>query len=288
MSEGEQKLADTQGKFAQVVKDGRKLNDIEWKSGRIILSNKRIVLVSNEGKRTIALADIDGLKGRVDVNQAIARVSGYVSLQIAKNVTLVSPNDTETFKTKLFKALLDQSVILAKHPAVEGGVVQGTEWQKGRLKVAEEQIELAIADGQFVEIDLDDIGGVEEGERTVMDKERLVLEAEHTDDDATSVQTYLSGQRRHMSFLRTLLREGEQRAEVNADLSEREHEVLMALHSGVSPFEIPNFVGMDVDKVEEVYDRLIELEILEEVRTRKEVQLKARGRNIASEAIDER
>ena len=76
--------------------------------------------------------------------------------------------------------------------------------------------------------------------------------------------------------------------DLEADLSEREREVLMALYSGVSHFEIPNFVDMDVEKVEEVYDRLIELDILEEVRVRKEVQLKARGRNIASSAMDER
>ncbi|MFB6165001.1 MAG: CheF family chemotaxis protein [Haloarculaceae archaeon] len=288
MTEGEQKLADTQGKFAQVVKDGRKLTDIEWQSGRIILSNKRIVLVSNDGKRTIALSDLDGLKGRLDVNQTIARVSGYLSLQLGADVTLVAPNDTETFKDKLFSALLDQTIVLAKHPAVEGGVVQNAGWEKTRLKVGDEAVELAIASGQFVEIDLDDIGGVDRAERTVKDAERLVLEVEHTDDEGTSVQTHLTGKRRHMSFLDSLLAEGEQRAQVNADLSERELEVLMALYSGVSPFEIPNFVGMDIEKVEAVYDRLIELEILEEVRTRKEVSLKARGRNIASDAIDER
>lgn len=288
MSEGETKLADAQGKFARVVKDGRKLNDIEWQSGRILLSNKRLVLVSNDGKRTIPLSKLDGLKGRVDVNQAVARVSGYLSLQIGQDVTLVAPNDTEAFKQRLYSALLNQQVVLTRHPAVEGGVVQDADWKKGRLKIGDEAVELAIADGQFVEIDLDDIGGVEENERNVMDEHRPVLEVEHTEDDGTSVQTHLSGTHRDCSFLGSLLREGEQRAEVNADLSEREHEVLMALYSGVSPFEIPSFVDMDVEKVEEVYDRLIELDILEEVRTRKEVQLKARGRNIASTAIDDR
>jgi len=288
MGEGETKLADAQGKFAQVVKDGRKLNDIEWQSGRIILSNKRLILVSNDGKRAIPLSNLDGLKGRMDVNQAVARVSGYLSLQLGKDVMLVAPNETEQFKTRLYSALLDQQIILAKHPAVEGGVVQDTGWQKGRLKIGDETVDLAISDGQFVEIELDDIGGVEQDDRTVMDEQRTVLEVEHTEDDGTSVQTYLSGTSRTCAFLGSLLREGEQRAEVEADLSEREREVLMALYSGVSPFEIPSFVGMDVEKVEAVYDRLIELEILEEVRTRKEVTLKARGRNIASEAIDER
>jgi helix-turn-helix protein len=61
----------------------------------------------------------------------------------------------------------------------------------------------------------------------------------------------------------------------------------MALYSGVSPFEIPSFLGMDVDDVEETFERLVELEVVEEVRIRREVALNSRGRNIASEAMNE-
>jgi helix-turn-helix protein len=61
----------------------------------------------------------------------------------------------------------------------------------------------------------------------------------------------------------------------------------MALYSGVSPFQIPEFVGLDVEEVEETFDQLIEQGILEKQRVRREVQLKARGRHIASEATDE-
>ncbi len=43
---------------------------------------------------------------------------------------------------------------------------------------------------------------------------------------------------------------------------------------------------MDIDRVEEIYERLIELDVLEEVRIRREVALKPRGRNIASEAMN--
>jgi len=59
----------------------------------------------------------------------------------------------------------------------------------------------------------------------------------------------------------------------------------MALYSGVSAFQIPSFVGMDVDDVEDIFQRLIENDILEDVRVRKEVQLEARGRSVASDAM---
>jgi helix-turn-helix protein len=61
----------------------------------------------------------------------------------------------------------------------------------------------------------------------------------------------------------------------------------MALYSGVSPFQIPDFVDMDIDRIEDIFDELIQAGVLEEVRTRREVALKARGRHIATEAMDE-
>jgi hypothetical protein len=287
MSEGERKVVDTRGKFTQVVKDGRELSDAEWTGGRILLSNKRLILAGNGGKRTIPLATVESLEGRTDVNQLVAKVSGYVSLQIAGgDVVLVSAEDPESFERLLYRALLDRTVVLARHPAVEGGVVTDAEWEKARLKIEESAVALAIADGSFVEIDLDDIGSMEANERSVRDEKRQVLEVEHS-EEGTSVQTYISGSERRCSILETLLRKGESRSEIGVDLTERQNEVLMALYSGVSPFEIPDFLGMDVDEVEEVFDRLIELEVVEEIRVRREVALNARGRNIASEAMND-
>jgi helix-turn-helix protein len=287
MSEGERKIVDTRGKFTMVVSDGRELNDAEWASGRILLSNKRLILAGSGGKRTIPLQRIRSLEGRTDVNQLVAKVSGYVSLQLADgDVMLVSAEDPESFERMLYRALLDRSIVLARHPAVEGGVVTDAEWQKARLKIEEGAVDVAIADGSFVEIDLDDIGSMAANERSVREEKRRVLEVEHS-EEGTSVQTYISGSERRCSILEGLLRKGESRSEIGVDLTERQNEVLMALYSGVSPFEIPDFLGMDVDEVESVFDRLIELEVIEEIRTRREVALNARGRNIASEAMND-
>jgi helix-turn-helix protein len=287
MSEGERKVVDTRGRFAQVIRDGRELSDASWTGGRILLSNKRLVLAAGDGKRTIPLKRIRSLDGRTDVNQLVAKVSGYVSLQLeGDDVVLVAAEDADSFERMLYRALLDRSVVLAKHPAVEGGVVTDAEWEKARLKIEEEAVALAVADGSFVEIDLDDIGSMETGERSVKDETRKILEVEHS-EEGTSVQTYISGTSRRARILETLLRKGESRSEIGVELTERQNEVLMALYSGVSPFEIPDFLGMDVDEVEEVYDRLVELDVVEEIRTRREVALNARGRNIASEAMND-
>lgn len=286
MSGGEQKVADTRGKFAQVIKRERKLSDAAWTGGRIILSNRRLVLAGSEGKRAIPLGAIAGIGGRYDLNQEIARVSEYVALRLDDGVVLVAPEDRERFETSLFRVLLDREMVLAKHPAVEGGVVQDVEWHKARLKLEEETLALAMADGTFVEIELDDVGQVEEGERTVIDEKRRVVEVAHV-EGGTGVQTYLAGPERRCSFVETLLGRGAERNQASLDLDEAEKEVLMALYSGVSPFEISDFVGMDVETVEETFERLIDLDVLEEVRVRREVALTTRGRNLASESINE-
>ncbi len=288
MKESETQLADQKGKFTQVVKDGRKVPDIEWIPGRILLSNKRMILASKQGKRTIPLSKLGSIKSRQNAENPLAKVSSYISLQVGSDVTLISPQHHETFENALYDAVLDQQVVAVKHPAVKGGVVQNTSWEKARLtpELDEGTIALAITSGKFVEIELDDIGIVEENQGDVLGEERFFIEVEHTEAEA-AVQTYISGPKHKVSILAELLRKSEQQHSTDVELTEQENEVLMALYSGVSAFQIPEFVGMDIETVEEIYDDLIEAGILQEKRVRRDVQLKARGRNIASEAMGE-
>jgi helix-turn-helix protein len=285
MSKSERKLLDTTGRFTQVVRDGNKMNDIDWTDGRILLSNRRLVLAGTEGKRTLQLSKVDRIEGRYDVNRTIAQVTDYVSVRLGKDVYLVSTGESESFERLLHKTILDGEIVLVKHPAIEGGVVQDVSWRKARVKIDEDAVNLAIEDGSFVQIEIEDVGTIDQGERTVKSKERPVLETEHT-VDGTSVETYLSGNQKHCSVLSSVLERGAEQNSSSIDLSKDETEVLMALYSGVSSFEVPEFLDMDPDDVEEIYERLIELDVLQEVRIRREVALKPRGRNIASESMN--
>ena len=78
----------------------------------------------------------------------------------------------------------------------------------------------------------------------------------------------------------------ESRQDEEYELTETESEVLMALHSGVSPFEMPEFVGADVEEVEAIYDRLIELDVIEVVRERTEVEMTTQGRSVAGKTMN--
>ena len=288
MRPDETKVADTRGRFLQALRDGRELNDAGWANGRILLSNRRIVLAGTGGKRMFPLSAIERVGGRFDVNQRVATVSDYLALQFdgGENVVLVAPAEYEAFEMDLYDALLSSTKFLIRHPAVEGGVVQNTEWEPGRVKAEVDSVSLATMSGTFVEIRLDDIGDTDMGRRTVREEQREVIEVEHS-DDGTSVQTYISGPERAVSILRSLLRIGDEQTETSLDLSQQDKQVLMALYSGVSPFDIPSFLGIDVDQVEELFVRLIDHDVVDEVRVRHEVELNARGRSVAADAIDE-
>jgi len=293
MSRSERTLLDEVGRFAQVVKNGRSIDDAAWIEGRIVLSNERLVLAGNEGKRTIELEHVDEIGGRYDVNQAVSRVPHYTSLRLGEHVVLVTTEaNPERLDEELYGALLDHEKAFARHPATEGGVLQGTEWHPARLKTEPGVLNVALTNGTLAEVELDDISELTTATQTLAvgeggPEDREVLKVQHSNDEGTSVRTYLAGSPRQVQFMESLLREGEAESALGIDLSTSEKQVLMALHSGVSPFDIPDFVGMEVDQVEETYQRLIELDALDEIRIRREVQLTARGRKIAGGAMDD-
>ncbi len=287
MSNSEKKIEDTQGKYMRAVSAGQEINDASWQQCRVVLTSERLVLVADE-KITVPLEDIDQMGERYDVNQAATSESTYSTLYVGKDVILLSVGDHETFQTNFYRAILDNAVIYVQHPAVRGGVVQNAEWQRGRLKISEDAVRMVLEDGQKFVIDRNDIGDFDTDEKVVAGDERAVIEVEHSDDDGTSLQTHLSGRDHHISVLKQLLEEGAERNRADLDLDPVERRVVMALYSGVSPFAISEFVGIDVEKVEEIYDTLIELDVIEVVRERKEVGLTPQGRKVAGEAMGER
>lgn len=285
MSDTEKKIADTQGKYLEAVSQGQELSDAEWQNCRIILTTERIALIADE-KTQIALTDIDRIADRFDINQQSAGVSEYVALHIADDCILVSASDHEAFETDFYRASLDGAIVLVQHPALKGGVVQDSEWTKGRIKVSDETVRLAMADGQAVDIDRADIGDLTVEEKHVSGEERTVIQVEHSEDDI-SVETHLAGEEFHATVLRTMLEESAEQNQADLDLSSTEKRVIMALHSGVSSFDIPNFVGIDVEQTEEIFDRLIELDVISVVRERTEVALTTKGRRVAGDRMGE-
>ena len=288
MSGDERKILDTGGDVCYVVRNGESVASPSWASCRLLLTNKRLVVAENGSKQTIPHAKVTIPRGDTPVPEDVD-TTGAVTLKISNTVLVATATDVSDFVETYCRANLGGGVILAKHPAIVGGVVQDdASWSKARFAIEDELFTLQFPGGDSMACELEDVGTIEERSGAVMGEQRDIVAIEHTDDEGRSMETHLSGNARHTTVLATLFEHIVERREDDYDLSEDESQVLMALYSGVSPFEMADFVGLSVDEVEEIYQHLLEVGAVDEVRTRTEVTLNAQGRNMASEAMSEK
>jgi helix-turn-helix protein len=288
MSEGEQKLVDTQGDYLYAVKDGEPVPDAKWRSCRIVLTSERLVLSTSDNKQAIPHSQILVPDEDESVVPDGLDAMGATALKIGNNVILVDAQQLDDFTSEYCRAALHDEVILVKYPAIIGGVVQDdASWSKARFRLDDDQINLGLPDGETVSFPIDDVGTVETSNGQVAGENRELVQVEHTDEEGRSVETHFSGVEWHPKALSALLKATIEKRQDEYELDDVENQVLMALYSGVSPFEMADFVGIEVEKVEEIYGKLIEAGAVDKVRERTEVTLNAKGRNLASEAMNE-
>lgn len=288
MSEGEQKLLDTSGDFLYAVRDGDPVEDTDWQSCRIVLTNERLVLSTSGGKQAIPHSKISVPSDDESVLPETFEDEPATALRIGSNVILVDAQQFGDFGKEYCRAALHDEVILVKYPATVGGVVQeDAEWSKARFRLGDDRITLGLPDNETVSFPIEDVGTIETATQQVMSESHRVVQVEHTDAQDRSVETHFSGMEWHSRALSSLLRTVIEERGDDYELTPLENQVLMALYSGVSPFEMADFVGTDVEKVEEIYGKLLEVGAVDKVRERTEVALNAEGRNLASEAMNE-
>ncbi|WP_336327976.1 CheF family chemotaxis protein [Halovenus sp. HT40] len=289
MSEGEEKLVDTQGDYLYAVKNGEPLPDAQWRSCRIVISSERLVLSTSSNKQAIPHSKILVPEKDEDLVPDGMTAPGATALQIGNNVILVDAQEMGDFESEYCRAALHDEVILVKYPAIVGGVVQeDASWSKARFRLDDDEIVLGLPDNETVTFPIDDVGTVETATEQVAGEQREVVKVEHTDEEDRSVETHFSGVTWHPRALATLLRNTIENRQNEYELDDLDSQVLMALYSGVSPFEMADFVGTDVEEVEEIYQKLLDAGAVDKVRERTEVSLNAKGRNLASEAMNEK
>ena len=285
MSGDERKVLDTSGDFQYVVRDGEPVGDPQWRSCRFIVTNKRLVLGTSDGKQPIPHSNIS-IPDEPESVVPDEVPPGVTVLSVGDNVLLVDAGNVDDFAFEYCRATLQGEVILARHPAVVGGVIQDdAEGSQARFQLEDDEVRLQFPGGGSTAFDIEDVGTVETSQSTVLGDQRAVVEVEHTDEEDRSVETHFSGMPHHTDALASLFRSVVEGREDDYELSEMENQVLMALYSGVSPFEMADFVGSTPDEVEEIYQKLLDVGAVDKVRTRTEVSLNAQGRNMASEAM---
>lgn len=276
-----------------LIKGGTRSNKSSWVRAKAILTNKRIIVKSKKGKMSIPFGKIIDVGDRYDINQTVKRTPDYISLLYSKEektVTLLTAENSSNlnrFRENLYSALINGRKVVVKHPALKGGVVQEDEdWDAGNVRLKNDLVFIMTKSGDYIKIELDSIQDVYQDKREYKGKEKSILHIEHMQEEEV-LGTYILGHSSMMGSLEQFIhRTFDEEVDSEIELDEEESQILVSLYSGVSPFEVPELVGMDVEEVEEIYKKLIDLDVLDEVRKRKEVELTARGRNLASKSIN--
>ena len=285
INQTENKISDTTGKFTVAVKNGTQVDQVSWLEGRIILSDQRLILLGDSGQLAIDFSDITGLSGQKQPDRSLAALSDYMRVELGSDVVIIVPEKYESFRERFFTTTLEGETVRCKHPAVSGGVVQTANWETARLGIDANHVVVTLNDGTQATLEFEELSDTAVTKQTINGAERTVIHVSHL-SDKTMVETHIAVPQRARVFAQSLFKQAERRSQTDIELTRTEQEVLLALHTGVRPFDIPSFVGSDVTTIEETFDQLIEYGIIDRVRMRQEVELNASGRNIAANALD--
>ncbi|MEF8881252.1 MAG: CheF family chemotaxis protein [Halapricum sp.] len=208
--------------------------------GRILLSQKRLVLASDEGKTQIPLSSIyDVAVGHVP-DELGGFFNSTVTVAFERNdrrfVAAIEADDSETiekFNTVLFKAILNGTESTVKHPARIGGRVTGAEFTPAKLFLKPREIEFRRQEDDF-KIHLATVTGFERLSREIAGSERPVLAVKYNPNGQSLLSLVALPSPRKMNILGRYLRR--EYREVMDDiqdieLSKDEKEMLVAIYS---------------------------------------------------------
>jgi helix-turn-helix protein len=235
-------------------------------TGRVLLSQRRLVLATDEGKTTIPLS------GVFDV--VVGTVPGDLHSFFSDSVTLAyehrgerrtalvegEPDDMERFTRLLFKTLLRDVTVTVRHPAKVGGRVTDATDHTASVTLSPGAIEFADCPDPFT-VDLSAVIDYERTGRTLAGTRRPALVFRHALDAQTVTSIATVPNERTLNVLGRYIKQ--EYDEVMADLesfdpTEEQLEVLVSIYSAGGEANIAEVVTGDVTQTSMVLDALRE------------------------------
>lgn len=228
--------------------------------GRVVLSQKRLVLIHNENdKLTIPLDSIfDIAIGQVpeDLGDFFSStVTIAFEIRGKRLVAAIEAEDEkiEKFGTVLFKAIINGTETTVKERARVGGRVTNEEYLTARLFLTPGTVEFRRSDSTF-EIDLETVSDFQRESREVAGATRPVLTVRHMKDGTAMTTEAAIPSARKMSILgRYLRREYSELMEQlrNIELTRDKKEVLVAMYStgDMDGMPLASILGKDSSEV---------------------------------------
>ena len=266
--------------------------------GRVLMSERRLVLATSKTKTTIPIASIfDIAVGQVppEVEEFFdyTVMVGYVENNRRKTTVIGGDRETiEKFTLLLFRAVLNGSVTLVTHPAKVGGRVMDTPQRKSGIHLDYESVWFTGGDIDSdapVSIDLASVVFFEVIERSDSGGETdLVLSVQHVDDGQTVTSEITMASRRKMNILGRYLRliyhwiKSDVR---DIDVEEHELEVLVGLYSTSEGIDLASLLDVDEAELDVRLESLHEDGLITDAE--RPVELTPQGRFIVNEEFED-
>ncbi|WP_277554481.1 CheF family chemotaxis protein [Halobaculum limi] len=261
--------------------------------GRIILSQRRLVLAADDYKETIPLSQVFDVK----VGQVPQEMAGYFNDTVtvayktgdSRAVAAIEGNDTniDRFATVLFKVLLNGTKALTRHPAKIGGRVVDSETNPARLDVTQGHLTFERSDGDSFTVDLGNVVAVERAQRDIGNGTHPVISFRHI-EDGTAVTSQVgmnSGRLTNILGRYIRLRYADVQEELeDIDPSEDELEVLVAAYSAGPGVSLAKVVDIEPQRLTMLLNGLIDEGLL--VDTDEGTNLTAKGRVVVGQRIE--
>ncbi|AFZ73134.1 CheF family chemotaxis protein [Natronobacterium gregoryi] len=270
----------------------KKRGDGKPVKGRIILTERRMVLASAAEKKTIPLSRV------VDVN--VGSVPYQVKSFFDDTVTVAykgsertqtaiiesEDENVEKLTSILFRLLLNDRKVAIQHPTRIDGRRRDAPVVLGELSVVSQQI-VVQTQNRSVCIDVANITQLDQANR-IGDDDRTTLVVTHINDETGQAITSLIAPARsqHVNLLARYIHLGldELREEIeNIQLSKPEKRLLVNLHSTGGELDFRNVLDGDPAYVTNVLHSVRRKNLI--VETGNDISLTARGRIVVSEQI---
>jgi helix-turn-helix protein len=260
--------------------------------GRVVLSERRLVLATGDGRETIPLSAVFDVRVGDAPPAAAAFLDQTVTVGFRRDddrhaAHVAADEDViDRFSRLLYTLILDGTTAAVRHPARVGGRVTDADVERVSLGIAPGEVRLGRA-ADAGRIALDDVVHFERETRTVEGRSRPVLSIRHVADGRAATTELSVASTDALNVLGRYVRSAyaERAAAVrDLDLSEAEAETLVGLYSGGSAADLASLTGLDAGRLSVVLDRLVEAGLVTESESGP--SLTARGRMAVSDRIE--
>ncbi|WP_297886176.1 CheF family chemotaxis protein [uncultured Halorubrum sp.] len=242
------------------------LESDEPATGRVLLSQRRLVLATDDGKETVPLSRVfDVVVGSVP-GELRSFFNDSVTIAYerdgARRSALVEgePDDMDKFVRLLFKTLLRNVTVTVRHPAKVGGRVTDATDHRASVSVSPGEIRFGNCPEPFT-VDLSAVIDYERTDRTVGGKKRPALVFEHVVDDRTVTSITTVPNERALNILGRYIKieYDEAMEELESfDPTEEQLEILVSIYSAGGEANIADVVTGDVTQTSMILDTLRE------------------------------